>query len=451
MQIKEAIENIKSIKAIKVRGAVYSVKGQVIEARGLNKFLSIGSICALKTRANALIKCEVISFTSESALFMPYSLTEGISPGDEMILLEDQNAIYPDESWLGKVIDPFGTELLFTKGKSNFKKGEQGFPLKNDPLLAQSRMKIGGKIDLGVKVIDTFTSCCYGQRMGIFAGSGVGKSVLISMLTKYADTDVKVIGLVGERGREAKEFIEDYLGPEGLKKAVIILATGDELPLMRARAAYATMAVAEYFRDIGKNVLCIIDSITRFAMAQREIGLSIGEPPTSKGYTPSVFSELPKLLERAGPGTGSAHITALFTVLVEGDDQNEPISDAVRGILDGHIVLDRDIAHRGRFPAVNVLKSVSRAMPKCNNDLENEQVKFARRMLSTFTDMEEMIRIGAYKKGSNSEVDNAIHYAAKLEEFLAQAPHEQCPAAESFKKLGEITGITEAKSEFEKQ
>jgi flagellum-specific ATP synthase len=279
--------------------------------------------------------------------------------------------------------------------------------------------------------------------MGIFAGSGVGKSVLISMLTKYAHTDVKVIGLIGERGREAKEFIEEYLGPEGLKKAIIVLATGDESALLRKRAAYLTISIAEYFRDAGMEVLCIMDSITRYAMAQREIGLAIGEPPTTKGYPPSVFSELPKILERAGPGVANSNITGLFTVLVEGDDQNEPISDAVRGILDGHIVMDRAIGERGRFPAVDVLKSVSRAMPKCNNAFENKLVTTARRSLSIYNDMAEMIRLGAYKKGTDPEVDNSIILYEKIEKFLNQLPNENCAMSDSFKHLSEILGITE--------
>jgi flagellum-specific ATP synthase len=252
---------------------------------------------------------------------------------------------------------------------------------------------------------------------------------------------VKVIGLIGERGREAKEFIEEYLGPEGLKTAVIILATGDESALLRKRAAYVTMAIAEYFRDEGKEVLCIMDSITRFAMAQREIGLAVGEPPTTKGYTPSVFSELPKILERAGPGVDGANITGLFTVLVEGDDQNEPISDAVRGILDGHIVLDRSIAERGRFPAVDVLRSVSRAMPKCNSDFENKLITYARKMLSIYQDMSEMIRLGAYKKGTDPDVDLSILYFNKIEDFLKQLPNERGLMEESYKKLAEILSM----------
>jgi flagellum-specific ATP synthase len=283
--------------------------------------------------------------------------------------------------------------------------------------------------------------------MGVFAGSGVGKSILISMLTRYADTDVKVIGLVGERSREVKEFIDDYLGEEGLKNAVIVVATGDEPALLRRRAAYLTMAISEYFRDQDKEVLCIIDSITRFAMAQREIGLAVGEPPASKGYTPSVFGELPKLLERAGPGTGKGHITGLFTVLVEGDDHNEPISDSVRGVLDGHIVLDRDIAERGRYPAVNILRSVSRAVPKCNNPFENKLINYGRKMLSTYNDMAEMIRLGAYKKGSDKNVDLSMDYFDKLEEFFNQSPDESTHISESYRQLAEILNMTEENNE----
>lgn len=431
---------IEDIKPIKVCGKVVSIKGVVIECSGISDFVSIGSRCKIKNHSKSTnILCEVVGFNNQFTLLMPFEDTEGIGSGAEVEIYQHENVIHPDQSWLGRIINAFGQPI---DDFGAVKPGEKAYPLRTNPPPSQKRNRIGNKIDLGVKVIDTFVSCCYGQRMGIFAGSGVGKSVLISMLTKYADTDVKVIGLIGERGREAKEFIEEYLGPEGLKKAVVIMATGDESALLRKRAAYVTMAVAEYFRDQGKEVLCIMDSVTRFAMAQREIGLAVGEPPTTKGYTPSVFSELPKILERAGPGTDKANITGLFTVLVEGDDQNEPISDAVRGILDGHIVLDRAIAERGRFPAVDVLKSVSRAMPKCNSELETRQITFARRLLATYHDMAEMIRLGAYKKGTDPEVDQSINYYAKIEEFLKQRPDEDCSMEESYKKLGEILGIS---------
>ncbi|MDA9163709.1 flagellar protein export ATPase FliI [Rickettsiaceae bacterium] len=432
---------IDDIKPIKISGRVTSVKGVVIECQGISEFVSIGSRCKVNNPLkNSHILCEVVGFENSSVLLMPFDDTEGVGAGAEVEVYQHENVIHPDESWLGRIVNAFG-EPIDEIGP--LKPGERSYPLKTNPPPSQKRNRIGKKIDLGVKVIDTFMSCCFGQRMGIFAGSGVGKSVLISMLTKYAATDVKVIGLIGERGREAKEFIEEYLGPEGLKKAVIIMATGDESALLRKRAAYVTMAVAEYFRDQGKEVLCIMDSVTRFAMAQREIGLAVGEPPTTKGYPPSVFSELPKILERAGPGVNKANITGLFTVLVEGDDQNEPISDAVRGILDGHIVLDRAIAERGRFPAVDVLRSVSRALPQCNNDLENKQITYARKMLATYQDMAEMIRLGAYKKGTDPEVDLSIGYFDKIEKFLNQKPNESCAMDESYKQLGAILGITE--------
>ena len=278
--------------------------------------------------------------------------------------------------------------------------------------------------------------------MGIFSGSGVGKSILMSMIARFSSSEVNVIGLVGERGREVREFIQDYLGDEGLSRSVVIAATSDESPLMRRQAAYMTLAVAEAFRDSGKQVMCMMDSITRFAMAQREIGLASGEPPASKGYTPMVFSELPKLLERAGPGPeGTGSITALFTVLVEGDDHNEPISDSVRGIIDGHIVLDRNIADRGRYPAIDILKSVSRMMPDCNTDDENRIVSKARSLLASYEEMADMIRLGAYRKGSDPKIDEAIVYYSSLEEFLSQDKNEKIKIEEGYQKLTEILNI----------
>lgn len=277
--------------------------------------------------------------------------------------------------------------------------------------------------------------------MGIFAGSGVGKSVMISMIARFTTAEVNVIGLIGERGREVQEFIEDDLGEEGLRRTVLVVATSDEPPLVRRQAAYTTMAVAEYFRDRGRQVLCMMDSITRFAMAQREIGLSTGEPPTSKGYPPTTFSELPSLLERAGPGAGNGGITGLFSVLVEGDDHNEPIADAVRGIVDGHIVLDRAIAERGRYPAINILRSLSRTMPDCNVPPETAVIRRARDLLSTYEDMEEMIRLGAYRSGSDVSVDEAIHYQPALQAFLAQDKNEPTDLATGYSRLAEILGM----------
>jgi flagellum-specific ATP synthase len=323
-------------------------------------------------------------------------------------------------------------------GKGPLQKGDVAFPVRAQPPSAHARQRVQGKVDLGVRALNTFLTCCRGQRMGIFAGSGVGKSSIMAMMARHTKLDATVLSLVGERGREAREFIEDDLGPEGLERSIVVTATSDESPLMRRQAAYTAMAIAEYLRDLDKDVLILMDSVTRFAMAQREISLSAGEPPASKGYTPSVFAELPKLLERAGPGVGNGSITGLFTVLVEGDDMNEPISDAVRGILDGHVVLDRSIAERGRYPAINVLRSVSRTMPACNTEEENAIVNRARRLMATYDDMAELIRLGAYREGTNPEVDEAIRYNAALEQFLAQEKSEYTDLASGYATLGQI-------------
>jgi flagellum-specific ATP synthase len=274
--------------------------------------------------------------------------------------------------------------------------------------------------------------------MGIFAGSGVGKSVLLSMLARNVSADVSVIGLVGERGREVQEFIQDDLGAAGLARSVVVVSTSDEPALMRRQAAYLTMAISESFRDAGKDVLVLMDSVTRFAMAQREIGLSAGEPPTAKGYTPTVFTELPRLLERAGPGTDKGTITGIFTVLVDGDDHNEPVADAVRGILDGHIVMERAIAERGRFPAINILKSISRTMPRAANPQYLPAITRAKQVMATYSDMEELIRLGAYRPGSSAEVDEAIGFHKPLEDFLRQMKDEATSLPEGYERLEQI-------------
>jgi flagellum-specific ATP synthase len=320
--------------------------------------------------------------------------------------------------------------------------GEEHMLLKNHPPAAHDRKRLGSKLDLGVRAINTFLSTTRGQRMGIFSGSGVGKSVLMSMLARNTEAEVSVIGLIGERGREVQEFLEDELGPQGLKKSVVIVSTSDESPLMRRQGAYLTLAVAEYFRDQGKQVLCMMDSITRFAMAQREIGLSAGEPPTSKGYPPTTFSELARLLERAGPGTkGKGDITGYFSVLVEGDDHNEPISDAVRGIIDGHVVLERAIADRGRYPAINVLRSISRSMPRCLTPEQAALVQRGREVMATYEDMAELIRLGAYRRGSDPKVDEAIAIYPKIEAFLAQKPTERTSLEDGYKMLAQALGM----------
>ncbi len=419
-------------------GRVTGVQGLLVEVAGIEKHLSVGGRCVVLARGGRRVPCEAVGFRQGRALLMPLGTLEGIGLGCEAELSEDLASVFPSQHWLGRVVNALGEPV---DGGGPLLAGSVPVPVRNAPPPAHTRQRVGKKIELGVRAINTFLTCCRGQRMGIFAGSGVGKSSLMSMLARFSSPEVAVIGLVGERGREVQEFIEDDLGAEGLAKSVVVVATSDEPPLMRRQAAYMTLAVAEYFRDQGRDVLCMIDSITRFAMAQREIGLSAGEPPTTKGYPPTVFAELPRLLERAGPGpVGSGSITGLFTVLVEGDDHNEPISDAVRGILDGHVVLERTIGERGRYPAINILRSVSRTMPGCNSPQENELVTHARRLLAAYDNMAEMIRLGAYRRGSDPTVDEAIHYQPALETFLKQGKKERTSLADGYAELAKILG-----------
>jgi flagellum-specific ATP synthase len=438
------LEEINNIQEVTVQGTVSAVLGMLIECTGMERLLSVGARCKVVGSRNMAgrqpeILAEVVGFRESRALLMPFDNLEGIGPGAKVYLKESASVCYPSDAWLGRVVNAMGEPV---DGKGPLPMGPTPYLLRNHPPEAHARSRVKGKLNVGVRSINTFLTCCRGQRMGIFAGSGVGKSILMSMLARNSQADVNVIGLIGERSRELQEFIEDDLGEEGLKRSVIVVATSSEYALLRRQSAYITMAIAEYFRDQGKDVLCLMDSITRFAMAQREIGLSAGEPPTSKGYTPTVFAELPKLLERAGPGKkGQGSITGLFTVLVEGDDTNEPVSDTVRGILDGHIVLDRGIAQRGRYPAINILKSVSRTMPDCNSEQENALVQVARTMLSTYEDMAEMIRLGAYRKGTNADVDQAMQYYPALEKFLTQRKDETTALDKGYDELAAALNI----------
>ncbi len=435
---KLMIDELDYLPSIQMYGQVTAVLGLLIEVGGIERYLSVGGRCSVETRDGRRVPCEVVGFRNNRAQLMSLGSVEGVGLGCRAMIESAMPAVYPCEYWLGRVVDALGNPV---DGKGPLPRGRTGVPLRNPPPPAHARKRIGGKIDMGIRVLNAFLSLCDGQRMGIFAGSGVGKSSLMAMLARYTKTDVNVIGLIGERGRELQEFIEDDLGEEGMARSVVVVATSDEAPLMRRQAAFTAMAVAEYFRDQNMNVLCMMDSITRFAMAQREIGLSVGEPPTSKGYPPTTFAELPRLLERAGPGKkGQGSITGLFTVLVDGDDHNEPIADAVRGILDGHIVLERQIAERGRYPAVNVLKSVSRTMPGCNSADENQVVSRARDMLSTYEDMAEMIRLGAYRKGSDAKVDEAIACYPRLDAFMRQKRSERTALADCYKLLAAAMG-----------
>ncbi|HVV27734.1 MAG TPA: flagellar protein export ATPase FliI [Rhizomicrobium sp.] len=432
------LKDIDSVPTLTRFGRVARIEGLAVEVTGAQAAVSLGGQCRISIGNNRKIPCEVVGFRDGRALVMPLGPLDGITLGARADFEDRPASIYPCRAWLGRVIDGFGAPV---DGKGPLPQGAKAYPIKAAPPPATLRARIGAKLDLGIRAINAFTTCCAGQRMGIFSGSGVGKSTLLSMLARNSDADAIVIGLIGERGREVKEFIEDDLGEEGLARSVVVAATSDEAPLVRRQAAYVAMTVAEQLRDQGLNVLLLMDSVTRFAMAQREIGLSAGEPPASKGYTPTVFAELPRLLERAGPGTeGGGSITGLFTVLVEGDDHNEPVADAVRGILDGHIVLERSIAERGRFPAINVLKSVSRAMPGCNTPEEQALVLAARKPLALYEDMAELIRLGAYKAGTNPEVDEAVRLNPQLEAFLSQSKTERATLGQGYDALSAILG-----------
>ena len=438
-----AISEIASLPELKIYGSISGILGMVAEVSGIERALTMGDRVAISGRATSSnggqgerqILADVVGFRGNRALVMPLSALEGAGLGSRVELVNSSPVIYPHPSWLGRVIDGLGKPI---DGKGALINGDIPYAIRGTPPPAHQRQRVAGKLDLGVRALNQFLTCCQGQRMGIFAGSGIGKSTLLSMIARYTSADVSIIGLIGERGREVQEFIHDDLGEEGLARSVLVVSTSDESPLLRRQAAHMTLAVAEFFRDRDQRVLCLMDSVTRFAMAQREIGLSAGEPPASKGYTPTVFSELPKLLERAGPGIGAGSITGLFTVLVEGDDHNEPISDAVRGILDGHIVLERSVAERGRYPAINILRSISRTMPSCNNDEENAVINRARQLMASYEDMAEMIRLGAYRQGSDAKTDEAIKYYGAIEEFLSQKKSEPAQLVSGYGELAKV-------------
>ncbi len=432
-------EEIADLSVTSISGKVAAIRGLMIEVAGPVHAMSIGSRVEIILPMAPSISCEVVGFRGDVAQCMPFGSLQGVRLGCRVNVKSSVQSVFPSHAWLGRVVNAMGEPL---DGKGPLEKGPQAVPLRNTPPAAHTRNRVGGPLDLGIRALNTFITCCRGQRMGIFAGSGVGKSVLLSMLARNTASDVSVVGLIGERGREVQEFIEDDLGPEGLARSVIVVATSDEAALARRQAAYLTLSLSEYFRDQGNDVLCLMDSVTRFAMAQREIGLSTGEPPTTKGYTPTVFTELPRLLERAGPGTNNGSITGLFTVLVEGDDHNEPIADAVRAILDGHIVMERGIAERGRFPAINVLRSVSRTMPDCVAETYRETIIRARESMAVYEDMEELIRLGAYRKGSDPLVDRAIELRPDLEAFLGQTKKDHTTIEEGYQRLAGILGDT---------
>ncbi len=415
-------------------GKVTRVVGLIMEVKGI--YASIGDICSIEiTGRTSQLPAEVVGFKDDSSMLMALGDLKGISPGCRVFALGKTFKIAVGEELLGKVVNGLGECL----GSEIPTLSRGSYSVQNEPPDPMRRKAITDVLQTGVRSIDALLTCGIGQRMGIFAGSGVGKSTLLGMIARNSSADVNVIGLIGERGREVKEFIENDLGPEGLARSVVVAATSDQPALIRVKAALVATSIAEYFRDNGKNVLLMMDSITRFAMAQREIGLAVGEPPTTKGYTPSVFAVLPKLLERAG-NLECGSITGLYTILVEGDDMNEPIADAARGILDGHIVLSRKIATRNHFPAIDVLESISRLMPSIVSSEQYKMASVLRNYMAVYQKNEDMINIGAYASGANHEIDAAIEINPAIIKFLKQDVNEVYSVPETLLALSNVVG-----------
>ncbi len=443
-RLRQASDGLRDIVPCAIDGRVSALSGLSVDVAGLAGHVCAGDRVGLESRSGQAVAAEIIGFRDGVARAMVFGALDGIGPGCRATVApafrgatSGGGHLAVDDSWLGRVIDPLGRAM---DGLGRPLQGSELRPVRASPPDATLRARLGDRLDLGLRVMNAFATCRTGQRLGLFAGSGVGKSTLLSMLARNTACDVVVLALVGERGREVREFLEDDLGPEGLARSVVVVATSDSSPLMRREAAYSAMTVAEHFRDQGRSVLLLMDSVTRFCLALREIGLSAGEPPATRGYPPSVFAELPRLLERAGPGPqqadGSAgQISALFTVLVEGDDHNEPVADAVRGILDGHIVMDRRIGEAGRYPAIDVLRSLSRAVPGCNSAAENALTRRARALLSLHAEMADMVRLGAYKPGADPAVDEAVALAPRIEAVLRQDRHDSTSLADSFAAL----------------
>ena len=423
---------------IRVHGKVHRIVGLVVE--GSCPRSSIGSLCEIiPLQDSPPVPAEIVGYSSNRALLMPLGELRGLGPGSLIRVRKEQATISVGEAMLGRVLD--GMAQPMDQGPPLYLPHEKG--LYTLPLGPMRRETITEPLDLGIRAINGLLTCGIGQRMGIMAGSGVGKSVLLGMMAKYAKADVNVIALIGERGREVKEFIERDLGKEGLEHSVIVAVTSDQSPLLRMRGAFVATAIAEYFSQQGKNVLLMMDSVTRFAMAMREIGLSIGEPPTTKGYTPSVFATLPKLLERAGNFLEQGSITGLYTVLVDGDDLTEPVADSVRSILDGHIVLSRSIAAKNHYPAIDVMMSTSRVMRDITSARHQELAGKARGVMAVYRESEDLINIGAYAAGSNKKIDYAISRIDAINSFLTQGFDEPAPLEETLTALGDLVSDRE--------
>ncbi len=431
--VEKISRHIRNIKPIRQSGIVESVVGLIIEANGPP--VSVGEHLAIECQdqKERYVTAEAVGFRNGRILLMPLGEMAGIAPGAKVWAYGHPLSVPVGNELLGRVLDAFGNPIdnlgpIYSQEKR---------PLNCEPPHPLSRSRITQPLITGIKAIDCFNTCGKGQRMGIFSGSGVGKSTLLGMIARDSKADINVIGLIGERGREVREFIEKDLGPEGLKRSVIVAVTSDKSPLLRVKAAMATTAIAEYFRDLGKDVILMMDSLTRIGMAQREVGLATGEPPTTKGYTPSVFSLFPRLLERAGC-SDKGSITGFYTVLVEGDDIQDPIADTTRAILDGHIVLSRDLASKNHYPAVDMLGSISRLMIDITSKEHIEMSGRSRRILSDYNQAEDLISIGAYVKGSSPKIDYALEHIGPLNSFLMQDINEKSDFNASLEKLKSI-------------
>jgi flagellum-specific ATP synthase len=429
----DAVERTDPIKYI---GRVTKVLGLLVESHGPQAV--IGEVCQIIVpRLGHAAYAEVVGLREDAVQLMSYEGLEGIEVGCQVIAMGEMLQVPVSDRLLGRVLDSMGRP---SDGKGDVA-SDTFYPAVAKPPNALTRKRITRRVVTGVRAIDGLIPLGRGQRIGIFAGSGVGKSTIMGMIARNTDADVNVIALIGERGREVRDFIENDLGEEGLRRSVVVVSTSDTPPLSRLRGAYVASAVAEYFRDQGKDVMLLFDSVTRFARAQREVGLAIGEPPATRGYTPSVFDAMPKLLERSGTSEKGS-ITGVYTILVDGDDMDEPVADTVRGILDGHIVLSRRLAQRFHYPAIDVLKSVSRLVGSVTGPITQKVMGFVRKVMAVYEENEDMITIGAYIKGSNAAVDEAISKREAVEEFLLQGIEEKAPIADTIKRLGAIAGIS---------
>jgi len=433
IKLAEALPILKDIDPIQVRGKVTNIVGLVVEGHGPGS--AMGGLCEIYSQdGRDSVMAEVVGFKDSRVLLMPLGGLNGIGPGSTIAARKASPSVKVGPALLGRVIDGLGNPL----DDKGFIVLDKEMPLYGHQINPLKKKRIDQPLDIGINAINSILTIGKGQRVAIMSGSGVGKSVLLGMMARHTKADVNVIALIGERGREVKEFIEKDLGQEGLKKSIVVAATSDQPALVRIRGAYLATTIAEYFRDQGMDVLLMMDSITRFAMSMREIGLAIGEPPTTKGYTPSCFAKMPKLLERAGNTSSSGSITGLYNVLVEGDDFTEPVADTVRSIVDGHIVLARDLAARNHYPAIDILRSVSRVM---NDIVEPEHLKLARKiqeLMAVYENARDLINIGAYVSGNNSQIDTAIKYIDAINAFLKQDIDQKCTIEESISGIKEI-------------